>query len=87
MAQVLIKAPSRIVAMKTDIDALYKPVGPLFTGLNNKVVENLQNGPLELQNTIVKPVPINGVVDGGYSITTEKAGNTAYLASKEQYGN
>lgn len=87
LAQVLIKDPTRIVVLKTDIDALYKPVGPLFTGLNNKVVENMQNGPLELQNTIVKPVPINGVVDGGYSITTEKAGNTACLASKEQYGN
>jgi hypothetical protein len=87
LAPVLVKDPTRIVVLKTDIDALYKPVGPLFTGLNNKVVENMQNGPLELQNTIVKPVPINGVVDCGYSITTEKAGNTACLASKEQYGN
>lgn len=87
LAQVLVKDPSRIVVLKTDIDALYTPIGPLFTGLNNKVVENMQNGPLELQNTIVKPVPINGVVDGGYSITTEKAGLKACLASKEQYGN
>lgn len=87
LAKVLVKDPSRIVVLKTDIDALYTPVGPLFTGLNNKVLENMQNGPLELQNPIVKPVPINGVVDGGYSITTEKAGLKACLASKEQYGN
>lgn len=87
LAKVLVINPTLIAELKTGIDGLYNPNTPVFTGLNNKVIENMQDGHWDLQNTIVKPVPINGLVDGGYSITTENAGYKACLASKQQYSN
>lgn len=84
LSQVLISEPNRIVALKTDIDSAYQSKNN-FSGLNNKVVENIDGGSWLLKNTVIKTEPINGVADGGYSITTDNASYKACNASKIYY--
>lgn len=81
LSQVLINEPNRIAVLKTDIDQLYSTKSN-FSGLNNKVIENMSNSNWILKNTVIKTEPINSVMEGGYSINTDNASYKACKASK-----
>lgn len=86
LSEALIKKPSQIVILKTDIDAMYAATH-FFTGLSTGLIESADNSPWLFTNTIIKPEVINGIIDGGYSISTDKAGFKVCEAAKYYFGN